>query len=75
MASNHKLTGVLKGRIIASTGNADGKMNIGFIDGSTMTIKTAGSSNSAATGLETYADGHMVPCPSWYAAARFSQGH
>ncbi len=50
MASNHKLTGVLKGRVIASTGNADGKMNIGFTDGSTMTIKTAGSSNSASTG-------------------------
>jgi hypothetical protein len=27
-----------------------GKMTIGFIDGSTMTVKTSGSSNSASTG-------------------------
>lgn len=50
MASNHKLTTVIKGRVIASTSNADDKMLIGFTDGSIMTIKTAGSSNSAATG-------------------------
>ena len=50
MASNHKLTGVIKGRTIARTSNADGTLTIGFTDGSTMTVKTAGNSNSAATG-------------------------
>jgi hypothetical protein len=50
MASNHKLTGVIKGRTIARTSNADGALTIGFTDGSTMTVKTAGNSNSAATG-------------------------
>ncbi len=50
MASNHKLTGVLKGRTISKTSNANNLLTIGFDDGSTMTVKTAGSSNSAATG-------------------------
>jgi hypothetical protein len=50
MASNHKLTAVIAGRTIASSANADGKMIIGFTDGSTMTVKTAGNSNSASTG-------------------------
>jgi hypothetical protein len=50
MASNHKLTAVLAGRTIAGSANADGKMTINFTDGSTMTIKTAGNSNSASTG-------------------------
>ena len=50
MASNHKLTAVIAGRTIANSANADGKMTIGFTDGSTMTVKTAGSSNSASTG-------------------------
>ena len=50
MASNHKLTAVIAGRSISGSSNADGKMTINFTDGSTMTIKTAGNSNSASTG-------------------------
>ena len=50
MASNHKLTGILQGRAISSTSNANDLLTIGFTDGSTMTVKTAGSSNSASTG-------------------------
>lgn len=50
MASNHKLTAVIAGRKIAGSANADGKMTINFTDGSAMTIKTAGNSNSASTG-------------------------
>ena len=50
MASNHKLTGVLKGRRISSTSNQNDVLTIGFDDGSAMTVKTAGSSNSASTG-------------------------
>ena len=50
MASNHKLTGVLKGRRINSTSNQGNVLTLGFDDGSTMTVKTAGSSNSASTG-------------------------
>lgn len=50
MASNHKLTALIAGRTIANSANADGKMSLGFTDGSTMTVKTAGNSNSASTG-------------------------
>ena len=50
MASNHKLTGVLKGRRISSTSNQNNVLTVGFDDGSTMTVKTAGLSNSASTG-------------------------
>ncbi len=50
MASNHKLTGVLKGRLISSTSNQNNLLTVGFDDGSTMTVKTAGSANSASTG-------------------------
>jgi len=50
MASNHKLTGILAGRTISGSSNADGKMTVNFTDGSTMTVKTAGNSNSASTG-------------------------
>ena len=50
MASNHKLTGVLQGRVISGTSNANDLLTITFSDGSTMTVKTAGSSNSASTG-------------------------
>ena len=52
MASNHKLTNVLKGRRITRTSNQDDTLTIGFDDGSTMTVRTSGSSNSAATGAE-----------------------
>ena len=50
MASNHKLTGVLQGRTIQSTGNANDILTVGFTDGSRMTVKTTGSVNSASTG-------------------------
>ncbi len=50
MAPNHKLTAVIKGRTIAGTVNSVGTMTISFTDGSKMTVKTAGSSNSATTG-------------------------
>ena len=47
MASNHKLTGVIKGRTISSTGSDGTQTKIGFDDGSTMTVRTA-PSNSAS---------------------------
>ena len=50
MASNHKLTHLIQGRTIASTSNAGGILTISFTDGSQMTVQTAGSANSAATG-------------------------
>ncbi len=50
MASNHQLTGVLKGRTITGTGNSGNVLTIHFDDGSKMTVQTTGSSNSAATG-------------------------
>ena len=50
MTSNHKLTKIIEGRTISGTSNSDGKMGINFTDGSTMTIKTAGNSNSAVSG-------------------------
>ena len=51
MTSNHKLTGVLKGRRITSTANAGGVMTLGFNDGSVMTVQTvAGVGHSAASG-------------------------
>ena len=42
MASNHKLTGVLKGRAISGTSNANDLLTITFEDGSTMTVKNGG---------------------------------
>jgi hypothetical protein len=50
MASNHKLTGILKGRTISGTSNQGNVLTILFDNGSKMTVQTAGSSNSAATG-------------------------
>lgn len=50
MASNHKLTTLLTGRTITGSSNANNLMTINFDDGSAMTIKTGGSSNSASTG-------------------------
>ena len=50
MTSNHKLTGVLKGRTISGTSNQGDVLTILFDDGSKMTVQTAGASNSAATG-------------------------
>ena len=50
MSSNHKLTGVLKGRTVASAQNQEGKLLVHFNDGSIMTIKTPGSVNSVAAG-------------------------
>ncbi len=50
MTSNHKLTSLIKGRIISSTSNQGNILTVQFTDGSHMTVQTAGSSNSAATG-------------------------
>jgi predicted transcriptional regulator len=50
MASNHKLTELLRGRTINGSSNQDTQMTILFTDGSMMTIKTAGSINMGATG-------------------------
>lgn len=50
MASNHKLTSVIKGRTISGTGNSDDTLTINFTDGSKMAVKTKGSTNSASTG-------------------------
>ena len=50
MSSNHKLTAVIQGRTISGTSNSNDKMTVNFTDGSTLTIKTAGSSNSAVSG-------------------------
>jgi hypothetical protein len=51
MTSNHKLTGLLQGRTITSTRNADGALTVGFDDGSIMTVQTAPeNANQAATG-------------------------
>jgi len=50
MTSNHKLTTLLQGRAIAGTSSRNGAMQVQFTDGSTMTVQTAGSSNSASTG-------------------------
>ncbi len=50
MASNHKLTGVLKGRTITSTQSQGDELRIGFDDGSTMTVRTGGAASSAPMG-------------------------
>ena len=50
MASNHKLTAVIRGRTITGTQNAGNVLTITFDDGSTMTVKIAGSTNTAMTG-------------------------
>ncbi len=43
MTSNHKLTGVLKGRTICGTSNQGDVLTILFDDGSKMTVQTAGA--------------------------------
>ena len=50
MSANHKLTAILKGRTITGTGNSNDIMTISFVDGSKMTVKTAGSVNTGSTG-------------------------
>jgi hypothetical protein len=50
MASNHKLTSVLKGRTITVTQSQGDELRISFDDGSTMTVRTTGISSSATTG-------------------------
>ncbi len=42
MASNHKLTSLIKGRAIAGSSTADGLLTIKFDDGSNMSVKTGG---------------------------------
>ncbi len=43
MTSNHKLTGVLKGRTISGTANQGAVLTILFDDGSKMAGQTAGA--------------------------------
>lgn len=50
MTSNHKLTGVLKGRTISGTANQGDTLTVHFTDGSLMSVHTTGSSNSASSG-------------------------
>ena len=50
MSSNHKLTATIQGRTISGSSNSNDKMTVNFTDGSMMTIKTAGNSNSAVSG-------------------------
>jgi len=50
MTSNHKLTAVLHGRTVTGTQHQDHRLIIAFDDGSMMTVKTAGTAASAATG-------------------------
>jgi hypothetical protein len=50
MTSNHKLTAVLKGRTVMGTQHQDHRLIIAFAHGSTMTVNTAGTTASAATG-------------------------
>jgi hypothetical protein len=50
MASNHKLTGVLKGRKITGTQSQGNELQISFNGGSTMTVRTGGAVSRAATG-------------------------
>jgi hypothetical protein len=40
MASNHKLTSVIKGRAIQTIAQEEGKLLVTFKDGSVMTVKT-----------------------------------
>jgi hypothetical protein len=50
MTSNRKLTAVLKGRTVTGTHHQDQRLTIAFDDGSTMMVKTARTTASAATG-------------------------
>ena len=50
MTSNHQLTAVLHGRTITGTQHQDHRLIIAFDDGSTMTVKTSGTTASVATG-------------------------
>jgi hypothetical protein len=50
MTSHHKLTAVLHGRTVTGTQPRDQRLSLAFDEGSTMTVKTAGTSASAATG-------------------------
>ena len=50
MSPNHKLTSVIQGRTIDGSSNSGDVMTVSFTDGSKMTVKTAGTSNSASTG-------------------------
>ena len=50
MASNHKLTGVLKGRTITGTQSQGNELRIGFDDDTTMIVQIGGPISSASTG-------------------------
>ncbi len=45
-----KLSGLLKGRTISGTGNADNALTIHFSDNSQLVVQTQGNTNSASTG-------------------------
>ena len=44
MASNHKLTGVIRGRTVKTAEQQGAVLSIGFDDGSTMTVQTLSGS-------------------------------
>jgi len=50
MSANHKLTALIKGRTISGTGTTGEVMTVSFSDGSKMTIRTAGATNTGPTG-------------------------
>jgi hypothetical protein len=50
MASNHKLTAVLRGRTITGTQRQGKELRISFDDGSTMTVRTGGPPGGATAG-------------------------
>jgi uncharacterized protein (AIM24 family) len=47
MASNHKLTAVLKGHTVTGTASQGNELRVSFDDGSTMTVKTGETSSQA----------------------------
>jgi hypothetical protein len=49
MASNHKLTSVLKGRTVTGIQSQGNQLRIGFDNGSTRTVQTRGSMSGATT--------------------------
>ncbi len=50
MAANHKLTGVLQGRIIEGVVPQGSLLTVSLDDGSVVTIKTGGEAGGAAVG-------------------------
>ncbi len=50
MAANHKLTGVLQGRVIETVAPQESLLTVTFDDGLVMTVKTGGAAGGAALG-------------------------